>query len=132
MGIFDRIRSTVARSVFAPEYRNLTETTDKLLGIMDAAPIAFSSLDLSEVDDRTRSLIARHAADTMLFGMVGQSLSQDPANHLRVRMIEQSRAMYRIDPLTKRAVNVLTQFAFAKPIEISARDKTADEIWTAF
>jgi hypothetical protein len=130
MGIVDTLRNGLARRVLAPELQELQAARQAIGHVLERLPVAYESLDLAEMDSRTLHLMSRHLRDIPLWA-VSQGAGE-LTHHERLRAIDWSRYMYRVDPLTKRSVNTLTEFAFARPMEITGRDKAADAIWTAF
>ena len=131
MGVWTTLREMGARALLGERFQELELARAAVLRAVDMQPARVTEMDVREMDSRLANLILRHARDHPLGG-VGVLDNGELDHRLRIRIIEQSRRTYRADPATRRAVNAMTQFAFAKSVEITARDKAADVEWTAF
>ena len=125
------IRDRLTRFLLAPQIRAMEHTIEVLElawrrgpALMDERALLTA---LQEADSYLVDYILQQRGYQLLTQQVSEYTEED-----RLRVVDESRHMYRYDVQTARAVNMWTDFGFGQSVEIVPRDKALAEVWDEF
>ena len=127
------IRERVTDFFLGKEKAKLQEATSLLFQAYQEGPYLMTPdvllAKLKEVD----SSLLQDYINSMGYDLIGgYSTSDVDSDAERNRAIDESRRMYKVDPVTWWVVQLWTNFGFGETISIKPQDKKAQETWTEF